>query len=83
MIEPSICCGDAASYEVTLTTCYRQHCTQRKAPVYKLYGDLEVFRPAGATRCADGVKFGIEEWTFGKIHSSMLNFTPIGATARV
>ena len=25
--------------------------------------DFEVFRPAGATRCTDGVKFGTEEGT--------------------
>jgi len=33
--------------------------------------DFEVFRPAGAKRCTDGVKFG------------MPNFTPIGATISV
>ena len=27
--------------------------------------DFEVFRPAGATRCTDGVKFGKEEGTEG------------------
>jgi len=36
--------------------------------------DFEVFRPAGATRCTDGAKFGMD---------SMPNFTPIGATTRV
>jgi len=36
---------------------YRQHCTQRKAPsVYYSVADLEIFRPAGATRCTDGGK---------------------------
>jgi len=39
--------------------------------------DFEVFRPAGATRCTDGVKFGT------KIPSAVPNFTPIGATVRV
>ena len=39
---------------------------------YLIYSeaDFEVFRPARATRCTDGVKFG------------MPNFTPIGATCR-
>jgi len=40
--------------------------------------DFEVFRPAGATRFTDGVKFGME-----KVPSSVSNFTPIGATTRV
>jgi len=35
---------------------------------------------AGATRCTDGVKYGMEEWT--QVHSSMPNFTPIGAKIR-
>jgi len=41
---------------------------------YLIYSevDFEVFRPAGATRCTDGVTFGMEP-----------NFTPIGATTRV
>jgi len=33
---------------------YRQHCAQRKPPVFSLEADFEVFRPAGATRCIDG-----------------------------
>ena len=34
---------------------YRQHCEQRKAPVFNYAeSDFEVFRPAGATRCTDG-----------------------------
>ena len=34
---------------------------------YLIYSeaDFEVFRPAGATRCTDGVKFGTEEGTRG------------------
>jgi len=40
--------------------------------------DFEVFRPTGATRCTDGVKF--LAWRRGP---SMPNFTPIGATTRV
>jgi len=39
---------------------------------------IEVFRPAGATGCTDGVKFGMEEWT--KCHAK---FHPIGATIRI
>jgi len=30
--------------------------------------DFEVFRPAGATRCTDEVKFGMEEGTEGPLH---------------
>jgi len=47
---------------------------------YLIYSeaDFEVLRPAGATRCTDGGKFGMEEGT-----ASMPNFTPFGATARV
>ena len=40
--------------------------------------DFEVFRPAGATRCTDGVKFGSEEGP--SVPSSVANFTPIGTT---
>jgi len=40
---------------------YRQHCALRKPPVSE--ADFEVFHPAGATRCTDGVKFGVEEGT--------------------
>jgi len=33
---------------------YRQHCAQRKPPVFNLLrADFEVFRPAAATRCTD------------------------------
>jgi len=44
---------------------YRQHCAQRNRR-YLVYSeaDFEVFRPAGATRCTDGVKFGTEEPNF-------------------
>ena len=36
---------------------------------YLIYweADFEVFRPAGATRCTDGVKFGTEEETEGPL----------------
>ena len=46
---------------------------------YLIYSeaDFEVFRPARATCCTDGVKFCMKEGT-----SSMPNFTPIGATVR-
>jgi len=40
--------------------------------------DFEVFRPAGATPCTDGVKFGVEEGT-----EAPCQITPIGATIRV
>jgi len=43
--------------------------------------DFEVFRPAGATRCTDGVKFGTEEGTYGPLLRA--KFHPIGATTRV
>jgi len=39
-----------------------------------LEADFEVFRLAGATRCTDGVKFGVEEGTEGPFPVS--NFTP-------
>jgi len=43
---------------------------------YLIYSeaDFEVFRPAGATHCTDGGEI---------LHSSVPNFTPIGATVRV
>jgi len=41
--------------------------------------DFEVYRPAAATRCNDGVKFGMEEGTV----PSLPNFTPIGETISV
>jgi len=55
-----------------------------KLPLYLSYlsyseADFQVFRPAGATRCTDGVKFGTKE---GTVPSFMPNFTPIGATIR-
>jgi len=41
--------------------------------LYESYseGDFEVFRPAGATCCNDGVKFGTDA-----VHSFVPNFTP-------
>jgi len=54
---------------------------------YLIYSeaDFEVFRPAGATRCTDGVKFGTEDGggDLRSVPSSVPNFTPIGATTRV
>ena len=38
--------------------------------------DFEVFRPAGATHCTDGVKFGTEEGT--KFHPHRCNDKGIG-----
>ena len=45
-----------AAKNIEFFVCYRQHCTQRKAPVFKLLleADFEGFRPAGAIRCTDG-----------------------------
>ena len=52
--------------------------TLRAERRYINYSRGEVFRPAGATRCTDGVKFGMREWTH-----SMPNLAPIGTTIRV
>jgi len=43
---------------------------------YLIYSeaDFEVFRPAGATHCTDGVKFGTAE---GTVPSSVPNVTPL------
>ena len=50
---------------------------------YLIYteADFEVFRPAGATRCDDGVKFGKEDGTQGPLLRA--KFHPIGSTTRV
>ena len=45
--------------------------------------DFEVFRPTGATRCTDGVKFGMEEGTEGfllraKLHPHRCNDKGVG-----
>jgi len=54
---------------------YRQHCAQHNAPVLSYsQADFEIFRPTGATRCTDGVKFGAEERTFGPLLHA--NFHP-------
>jgi len=52
---------------------------------YLIYSeaDFEVFRPAGATRCTDGVKFGVEEGTEGpllhaKFHPYRCNNKSVG-----
>ena len=71
--------GVAKNVEFFLPAALREAQTCR----YLVYSeaDFEVFRPAGATRCTDGV----EIW-HGKgdlVPSSMPNFTPIGATTRV
>jgi len=50
---------------------YRQHCAQRKAPVFKLLS-LSFFRPVGCTRCTDGVKFGSEDALAVKIWTDLL-----------
>jgi len=55
--ELSMCGGDVALCQITLTTCYyyRQHCGSATC-WYLIYSeaDFEVCRPAGATRCTDG-----------------------------
>ena len=53
--------------------------------VYIIYFDqisvkIAVFGVLYPNRCTDGVKFGLEEATFGP--SSVPNFTPIGTTRR-
>jgi len=52
---------------------------------YLIYSeaDFEVFRPARATRCTDGVKFGMEEGTEGplfhaKFHPHRCNDKGVG-----
>jgi len=45
------------------------------------YTYFKVFRPAGATRCTDGVKFGTEEGTEGPLLRA--KFHPIVATISV
>jgi len=49
---------------------------------YLIYpeADFEVFRPAGATRCTDGVKFGMEEGNFlhAKFHPHRCNSKGVG-----
>jgi len=58
---------------------YRQHCAQRKPPVFNLLrGRFWGFSPR-ATRCT----VGGEIWRGGGVPSSTPNFTPIGATTRV
>jgi len=66
-----------------LNTClfYRQHCAQRKPPVFSSLRGF--FRPAGATRCTDGVIFGKEEGTEGylllaKLHPHQCNDKGVG-----
>jgi len=46
-------------------------------------GDLKFFAPQGRHVAPMGVKFGTEEYLARKVHSSVPNFTPIGATIRV
>jgi len=61
----------------SLLNCVFTSSASRRYLVYS-EADFEVFRPAGATRCTDGVKFGMEEGTV--LHAK---FHPIGATTRV
>jgi len=69
--EPSVCNGNAALCQITMTTCYRQNCAQLKPPVFNLLrGRFLACRLAGWNVAPMG-------WT------SKPNFTPIGATTRV
>ena len=54
-------------------------------PVFNLLrGRLRFFARQGRHVAPMGVKFGVEEGTFGlKVPSSTPNFTPIGATTKV
>ena len=54
-------------------------CSVKRRYISYSEADFEVFHLAGATRCTNGggMKFGMD------VHSSMPNFTPIGATIRV
>jgi len=55
LFSPCLLCPNGCPSQLRLSTCYQQHCAQRKAPVFKLLrGDFEVFRPTGATRCTHG-----------------------------
>jgi len=47
--------GSSVPIGSTFVLYYRQHCTQRNAPVFKLLrGRFLGFLPAGVTRCTDG-----------------------------
>jgi len=69
--------------------CYRQHCAQRKAPVFKLLKERfwGFFAPHGRHVAPIGVKFGVEEWTEGsqklkillKFYQISQNKRPAGA----
>jgi len=56
---PPVYHSRASSMFSAASVCYQQHCAKRR---YLSYSEaaFEVFRPAGATRCTDGVKFGME-----------------------
>jgi len=57
-----MCLGGALHY--SCASSYRQHCTQRKVPVFKLLRRrFEVFRPQGRQVAPMGVKIGVQEWT--------------------
>ena len=62
-----------AYFQILFTGSIARSATRR----YLIYSeaDFEVFRPAGATRCTDGG----EIW----VPTSVPNFIPISATARV
>ena len=86
MIRICKCCPKSetkySGLSLDVYRCYRQHWRNATRRYFSYSeADFEVFRPAGATRRTDGVKFGTEERTL--VPSSVPNFTPIGATTRV
>jgi len=59
---------------------YRQHCAQRKPPVFSLLrGRFWGFSARRATGCTDGVKFGTEEGTKCQISPHRCNDKGVGS----
>jgi len=77
----------AARAAAKMSSYYRQHfanaCSAKRRYLSYSENNFEDFRTAQATRCTDGG----EIWHGGvgrsRLHSSVPNFTPIGATIRV
>ena len=44
---------------------YQQDAHRAYASIYISLGDFEVFHPTGATRCINGMKFGMDDATKG------------------
>jgi len=74
---------DKATADLVLAITHYGSIARSASRRYLVYSeaDFEVFRPAGATRCTDGVKFGTEEGTVGPLLRA--KFHAIGATTRV